>query len=717
MTDSTETLTAKPIARRTVIAGAAWAVPAIALSASTPAFAASGPVLSFNNSSYTGAACSVISGVRVTVTESGSPKAGVSTTALLAGGFTFSTGGTSYTGVTGAGGSMTLPDIAVPVGGGNSTVTGTASGAVSASASLVGTVQTSPFYATSDLTRRSASGVPDGSMPAVGGIFLSPDGRLIDGSSGYVWATNVNRYGNIYQSGSNGQWSMPLLKRDGSTTILRNDQSETQTTGIPADSQPIAGGMFLASDGRLIDGTNAYVWSTNVGACGLMYSSSNNSDWTMPIRKTSGSCVFLRNNASESAAAGVPSQSTPVQGAMFLASDGRLIDGSNGFVWSSNVDSCGRIFQSNSTGNWSMPLKKRDGSCAVLLNDASQKSATGVPSGSTPVQGGLFLSSDGRIIDGNGTGYVVARGVALVGVFYSASNDGGWSLALAVQKTTPTFLDNGTEKSAVGVTGGSMPAAASSFLTPDGRLLSGDAGVVQASNVQTVGDLYWDGSIWRWPIRKNDGSCTFLDAGTEKSAVGVPAGSRPIVASSFLTSDGRLISGDRGTLQASNIDTCGQLYWDGHIWRIPLRKRDGSFTFLDNGVEKNAVGIPANSVPAAGSSFLAPDGRLISGDQGIVQATDVSAFGRLFYNGTVWQWPLRKTSGSCSFLDSGIERTATGVPSGSEPVAAASFLTTDGHLISGDTGGVQAQDVIAFGQIYYDGAIWRQPLAKKKTSC
>ncbi len=129
------------------------------------------------------------------------------------------------------------------------------------------------------------------------------------------------------------------------------------------------------------------------------------------------------------------------------------------------------------------------------------------------------------------------------------------------------------------------------------------------------------------------------------------------------------------------------------------------------------MGIPANSVPAAGSSFLAPDGRLISGDQGIVQATDVSAFGRLFYNGTVWQWPLRKTSGSCSFLDSGIERTATGVPSGSEPVAAASFLTTDGHLISGDTGGVQAQDVIAFGQIYYDGAIWRQPLAKKKTSC
>ncbi len=63
-----------PIARRTVLAGAAWSVPAIALTTASPAFAASGTTLSFAKSSYTGPGCSTINGIKVTASDNGTAR-------------------------------------------------------------------------------------------------------------------------------------------------------------------------------------------------------------------------------------------------------------------------------------------------------------------------------------------------------------------------------------------------------------------------------------------------------------------------------------------------------------------------------------------------------------------------------------------------------------------------------------------------------------------
>ncbi len=93
--DTASTLTptaAAQIARRTVLAGSAFAVPAIMMVASTPAFAASGLTLAFDQSSYSGQGCSTISGAKVSASEGGNPKAGVAITVSLSNGYTFADG-------------------------------------------------------------------------------------------------------------------------------------------------------------------------------------------------------------------------------------------------------------------------------------------------------------------------------------------------------------------------------------------------------------------------------------------------------------------------------------------------------------------------------------------------------------------------------------------------------------------------------------------------
>lgn len=108
--------------RRTIVKGAAWTIPVVAVAVATPAAAASEtPTLAFTKASYAGTACGTITGVQVKRTTDGTaPDPGKTVTVTLMDGYTFADGSTTYTGTTDTNGLVTLPDIKVPSKGGDS---------------------------------------------------------------------------------------------------------------------------------------------------------------------------------------------------------------------------------------------------------------------------------------------------------------------------------------------------------------------------------------------------------------------------------------------------------------------------------------------------------------------------------------------------------------------------------------------------------------------
>ncbi len=126
---------------------------------------------------------------------------------------------------------------------------------------------------------------------------------------------------------------------------------------MPSGSTPVAAGIFLATDGRLIDGgSNGQVLATNVAATGQLFT--GQVGWRIPLRKTDGTCVYS-DGSSQTAATGVPGGSAPVAAGIFLAADGRLIDGgNNGNVLTSNVGSYGQLIAGQMVGSFLLPWRR-----------------------------------------------------------------------------------------------------------------------------------------------------------------------------------------------------------------------------------------------------------------------------------------------------------------------------------------------------------------------
>ena len=173
------------VARRTILAGAAWSIPVIATATVAPAASASGTLaLAFNQASYSGTACSTITGAYVTATTDGTPTTGASITVTLSNGYTFAGGSTSATGVSGTDGRYTLPTISVPAVGGSGTVTSSSAGASNSAALSAASAATVSYgYFDSSVVYHGATNIPANSTLGPGALYLTPDGRLV-GSSG-----------------------------------------------------------------------------------------------------------------------------------------------------------------------------------------------------------------------------------------------------------------------------------------------------------------------------------------------------------------------------------------------------------------------------------------------------------------------------------------------------------------------------------------------------
>ncbi|MDQ1174233.1 hypothetical protein QE430_002540 [Microbacterium testaceum] len=725
-------VSATPIARRTVLAGAAWSVPAIALTTGSPAFAASGTTLSFSKSSYSGPGCSTINGVKVRATDNGTAKAGVSVTTSLSGGFVFFNGGTTSTGITGSDGSITLPGISVPATGGVGTASATASGAAGSSTTLKGTDATVAKYIQNGAAQ-TASNIPTGSVPAFAGCYLAPDGRVLDAANGTtVLSASVAAFGQLYRDNDN--WVIPLLKTDGSAGSLVSGRAsypswqERTYPSVPAGSTPIVAEYFLTSDGSIVYGGNGVAQATNVASWGQMSTwgnqpQNNHNDARLPIKKTDGSFRIFKLQA-EYPTTGVPSGSTPAADAYFLTNDGRLIAGDDGSVLTTHVDRFGQMLWDGA--HWRWPLRKTDGSFTVI-KDGTESAVSGIPSGSTPVSGGMFLTPDGRLIDSANSNTFTATNVSTTGQILYTDWAGSWVMTLGIAETSPVYLHNGSAEATTGVPTDTTPVAGGLFLTPDYRMIDGTSGNVVSTNVDSWGTIFIDGTQgWYLPVKKRDGSFTYLASSSEQSTVGVPAGSVPVTRALFLSSDGRLIDGsNNGAVVATGIKEFGDVFVvdASSTWYIPVTKFDGTCVVLKNGAETAASGVPSGSKPVGGGLFLTSDGRLIDGYlTGLVIATDVTTCGVI----TVidgqgnWKMPFRKTDGICVYAQSSAVQPTPGVPSGSTPVAASLFLDANGRLIQADDNGkLLASQVASYGQMFvsHTSDAWYIPLALHKSSC
>lgn len=698
-----------PIARRTVLAGAAWSVPAIALTTGSPAFAASGALsLAFSRPAYKGATCSVIQGVRIDASESGTTKAGVSVTASLSDGYVFANGGTTFTDVTGSNGSITLPDISVPASGGTSTVSATASGANSTSSSLGSVEPSTPVYVKNG-TRQSSSGIPSGSKPVGGSLYVSPSGDLLDAADGgRVLSRDVAVCGEI--ASTSGAWSIPVLKADGSCVWVFNG-NERGTVNVPNGSSPSAGSSFITSDGREIRGDDGTVRLTGVKSHGTYFGGSQS---TMAFALQDGSFVYLESNTVKTAV-GIPAGSAPACGRFFLSPAGVLIDGADGSTVASNIASYGVLSIDNSS--WLLTARKKTGA-AVVVRPGSEVFAAGVPNGSIPIGAGVFLASDGRLIDGLNAGAVLATGVSTPGAF--AVLPDSWRIPLAAAATSASTITNGTTQAVSGMPSGSTPAVGTLYLTPGGDLVdAANNWSVVSSNIVAFGQSAADRQNWAVPARKADGTAIYVFNGREYSTTGVPSGSTPNTGSSFIAPDGREISGNDGTVRLTGVAVAGGVYFDGTDYFLPFVKTDGSFVFLRNNTAVTAVGVPSGSAPVAARLFLTPDGGLIEGSNGSVIASSVASFGRIATRNGAWVLPVVKTDGSASTVSSSGEVAASGVPSGSTPVAAGLFRTPGGSIVDGLNGGsTLASDAVLVGtyrELY--SSSWTLALGIKSNGC
>jgi hypothetical protein len=404
--------------RRTVVQGAAWSIPVIAAAVATPLAAASTALgLEFSAAQYSGTACTTITNAQVTATDGGVAASNTAVTVTLDSGYTFADGSNSFTGVTDGAGSLSLPAIRVPAEGGNASFLAT-SGAATATATATAPIIGSYGWISQN-TYADAPAVPPGSVPAFGGLFLTSDNRLI-GPDGTVYANNVAEVGQGYSASLS--YHLPLRLTDGTFAWL-NDGVYAPAPNIPAGSKLAYGGTWLTPDGRIIDAAGT-VYATNVVAFGDGHDGGDS--WHLGVEHADGTFGWI-NTGTYSASPAIPAGSSPAYGGLFLTPDDRLID-SAGTVYATNVRSVGQGYATTTT--WHLALEHTDGTFG-WINTGTYAAAPGIPSGSAPAFGGLWLTPDGRIISADGTPF--ASNVESIGDGYNV--DGNWDLGIKLRPT------------------------------------------------------------------------------------------------------------------------------------------------------------------------------------------------------------------------------------------------------------------------------------------
>ncbi|PPF10765.1 hypothetical protein [Rathayibacter rathayi] len=248
--------------RRTIVKGAAWTVPVVAVSMATPAAAASKtPTLKFTQASYSGTGCGTITGVQVKRTTDGTTAdPGKTVTVTLANGYTFADGTTTYSGTTDANGLISLPNIKVPAQGGDSTFKAS-SDTLAATAPVKSTKKTTirqyadkkyTDYANIPGATSLEAGYDSGNAGAP--FVLTTDGTLYT-RDGTKVASDVKDYSAYLNGTTNGAYyidSKGVVKQyQGTTTTTYRTITDATEIKVGYDSGSAGAPYILTSDGTL----------------------------------------------------------------------------------------------------------------------------------------------------------------------------------------------------------------------------------------------------------------------------------------------------------------------------------------------------------------------------------------------------------------------------------------------------------------------------------
>ncbi len=279
------------IKRRTIMAGAAWTIPVVAVATATPAFAATdSPTLKFTQSSYSGNGCGTIQGVQVQRTTDGStPDVGKPVTVTLADGYTFSDGSTSVTRTTGSDGRITLPDIKVPAKGGSSTFSAT-SNDLSASAPVKSQSASGGVY------QYQTGGAGNGSQ---GPFFTAPPGSQAVGDNFVLSSSNNTLYdlnggvistGVAYASGWNNKDGSHYVTytTNAGVYIYESGQGARQVrSGDYTDTRPVGAAFILQNDS--LSDLNGGLISTGVASA----AGNTNRDGSQYVTYTTDAGIYI----------------------------------------------------------------------------------------------------------------------------------------------------------------------------------------------------------------------------------------------------------------------------------------------------------------------------------------------------------------------------------------------------------------------------------------
>jgi hypothetical protein len=305
----------KSVGRRTVLAGAAWTVPAVALAAAAPAHAASGLVLAFDKTSYSAVGCTTLLGVSVSLTIAGTPKPSVDVSVVLPNGFAFVTGGTSVSGVTDENGVYALPGITVPNASSTAVLTAV-TGNVNASATVRVAANSTTALSENGLAAWTAwAGTPSGSVAIGGNYFLSPSNEL--------WFENNRVVSNVVSAvgwyyGAGQQYADYLLA-DGRMQRALYASLHHEYGTLPPDARPVGQAYFLTGDGVL------YHYEQRItGNVKSVVTWTSDQLHHADIELTSGVLIGTSTYTIDRTRSPLPATAKPIGADYFLSSDGDL---------------------------------------------------------------------------------------------------------------------------------------------------------------------------------------------------------------------------------------------------------------------------------------------------------------------------------------------------------------------------------------------------------
>ncbi|WKK72727.1 hypothetical protein Q0F99_07380 [Rathayibacter oskolensis] len=344
--------------------GAAWTIPVVAVATGAPFAAASGtPTLAFTLPSFSSTACGVISGVQVRRTTDGStPDEGKQITVTLPTGYTFVGGGNTYSSASLADGTITLPDIVTPAGNGTHSFTAS-SDALSTSALVENTGASSTIY-------RGGAAIPG--LPS--GVTARDIQSAVDPSTGFTFLLVLGSDGVVYRTNSSGNYSnLNVISTAGITitdVTISSDSGTFFTDGttvyggggsgtLPA----LPAGVAVQDVQSAVDPATGTVFVLVLGSDGRVYrsnSSSNYAGWNpvspagvtitdMTISSdsgtffTDGTTVYGGGGSGTTAALPTGVTVQDIQSA---------VDPATGTVFVLVLGSDGRVYRSNSSGNY-----------------------------------------------------------------------------------------------------------------------------------------------------------------------------------------------------------------------------------------------------------------------------------------------------------------------------------------------------------------------------